>query len=193
MDTNLDITNELVLNRICDAYGFTQKIQLARHFDISAGALQSRYTRGSTPYDFIVRCHLETNTSIKWLLTGIGEQTPKECQPTSPDELTIKSLILNDAKLLDSADLRVPRRFFTRTPNAIQSVQSGNTIYFLELDAPPSDGTWLVDIDGSKSIRSLAFLPGKKLHVSGGEIHFECGIDEIKLIGRVVGIYSEVN
>ncbi|MCP6479214.1 Repressor protein CI, partial [Klebsiella pneumoniae] len=33
----------------------------------------------------------------------------------------------------------------------------------------------------------------KKLHVAGGKVPFECGIDEIKTIGRVVGVYSEVN
>ena len=51
----------------------------------------------------------------------------------------------------------------------------------------------LVDIEGANSIRELTILPGKKLHVAGGKVPFECDFDEIKLIGRVVGIYSEVN
>jgi len=29
--------------------------------------------------------------------------------------------------------------------------------------------------------------------VAGGKVPFECGIDEIKTVGRVVGIYSEVS
>jgi hypothetical protein len=56
-----------------------------------------------------------------------------------------------------------------------------------------TDGLWLVEIEGTASIRDLTLLPGKKLHVAGGKVPFECGIDEIKTVGRVVGIYSEVN
>ena len=66
-------------------------------------------------------------------------------------------------------------------------------MHFVDQDSPHSDGLWLVDIEGANSIRELTILPGKKLHVAGGKVPFECGFDEIKLIGRVVGIYSEVN
>ncbi|EDW9307894.1 phage repressor protein CI, partial [Salmonella enterica subsp. enterica] len=46
---------------------------------------------------------------------------------------------------------------------------------------------------GGISIRELTKLPGRKLHVTGGKVPFECGIDDIKTLGRVVGVYSEVN
>ncbi|MCL7672319.1 helix-turn-helix domain containing protein, partial [Enterobacter cloacae complex sp. OE43NF] len=58
METDSGISNEHVLDRICDVYGFAQKIQLARHFNIAASSLQNRYTRGSISYDFIVHCAL---------------------------------------------------------------------------------------------------------------------------------------
>ncbi|WNP35272.1 hypothetical protein RN333_03260 [Enterobacter kobei] len=52
---------------------------------------------------------------------------------------------------------------------------------------------WIVDVEGAISPRELTVLPGKRLHVAGGKVPFDCGIDEIKTIGRVVGVFSEVN
>ncbi|EMZ5852925.1 phage repressor protein CI, partial [Yersinia enterocolitica] len=73
------------------------------------------------------------------------------------------------------------------------AVRTDGKLHFIDKAASLSDGLWLVDIDESISIRELTKLPGKKLHVAGGKVPFECGIDEIKLIGRVTGVYSEVN
>ena len=177
MEIDSGISNEHVLDRICDVYGFAQKIQLARHFNIAASSLQNRYTRGSISYDFIVHCALETGANIGWLLTGKGEKFTNEQNSTSSvsEELTIQSFTLSEGKLVDESELRISKSLFSR------------------VDASLSDGLWLVDIEGAKSIRELTVLPGKKLHVAGGKVPFECGIDEIKTIGRVVGVYSEVN
>lgn len=54
------VNNEELLDRICQVYGFTQKIQLARHFNIAASSLQNRYARGTISYDFAVQCALDT-------------------------------------------------------------------------------------------------------------------------------------
>lgn len=195
MKIDSGISNEYVLDRICDVYGFAQKIQLARHFNIAASSLQNRYTRGSISYDFIVHCALETGANIGWLLTGKGEKFTNEQNSTSSDseELTIQSFTLSEGKLVDESELRISKSLFNRVPNNPQCLRSDNVTHFLELDASLSDGSWLVDIEGAKSIRELTVLPGKKLHVAGGKVPFECGIDEIKTIGRVVGVYSEVN
>ncbi|NEM17819.1 phage repressor protein CI, partial [Escherichia coli] len=76
--------------------------------------------------------------------------------------------------------------------NAI-CIKSENSCYITEKEAPLADGLWVVDVEGAVSLRELTVLPGKKLHVAGGKVPFEGGIDEIKTVGRVVGIYSEVN
>ncbi|WP_142763401.1 helix-turn-helix transcriptional regulator, partial [Klebsiella pneumoniae] len=71
----LGLNNEEVLDRICEAYGFSQKIQLARHFEIASSSLANRYSRDSISYDFIVHCALETGANLAWLLTGKGSPT----------------------------------------------------------------------------------------------------------------------
>lgn len=190
---NIDdgISNEDVLNRVCEAYGFSQKIQLARQFNIAASSLQNRYTRGTISYDFIVHCSLDTGASIHWLLTGNGPrfsgETPKY------EVLELKTFTLSESKLVDDGILSIDPKLFGKVLTHPQCVKSDGKTHIIELVASISDGLWLVDIEGSISIRELALLPARRLHVTGGRVPFECGIDEIKTLGRVVGIYTEVN
>lgn len=195
MQIDSGISNEHVLDRICEVYGFAQKIQLARHFNIAASSLQNRYTRGAISYDFIVHCSLETGANVEWLLTGKGEKLSGNGIEASKksEEITVKSFTLSEGRLVEISDLRISKSFFNRIPNNPQRVLSDNAAHFIEPDALLSDGSWLVEIEGAKSIRELTVLPGRKLHVAGGKVPFECSVDEIKTLGRVVGVYSEVN
>ncbi|MGP3592628.1 phage repressor protein CI [Vagococcus sp. WN89Y] len=195
MEIDSGISNEHVLDRICEVYGFTQKIQLARHFNIAASSLQNRYTRGAISYDFIVHCSLETGANVEWLLTGKGEKLSGSNVNTSTgyEDLTVKSFTLSEGRLIEGSNLRISKTFFSRTPSNPQRILTDNAAHFIEPDALLSDGAWLVDIEGAKSIRELTILPGKKLHVAGGKVPFECHVDDIKTIGRVIGVYSEVN
>lgn len=191
MILNAHVNNDELLDRICQVYGFTQKIQLARHFNIAASSLQNRYTRGTISYDFAVQCALETGASLLWLLTGQGSQYDGKSAPTDPK--TVDSFTLSEGRLKENSPLSIDANFFSKQMSKGIAVRADGKLNFIEQDASLSDGLWLVDIEGATSIRELTLLPGKKLHVAGGKIPFECGIDEIRLIGRVVGVYSEVN
>lgn len=185
------VNNEELLDRICQVYGFTQKIQLARHFNIAASSLQNRYARGTISYDFAVQCALDTGASLRWLMTGQGSQF--EGQPAPGDPVSVASFTLSDGQLEENTTLSIDSHFFSKQLTRGIAVRAEGKLHFVEKDASLTDGLWLVEIEGTTSIRELTLLPGKKLHVAGGKIPFECGIDEIKTIGRVVGVYSEVN
>lgn len=189
LDTNFDNTE--LLNRICEVYGFTQKLQLANHFKIAPSSLQNRYTRGNLSYDFAVHCALETGVSLRWLFTGRGPQYEGNPSPTDPK--TITSFILSDGILSDDSTLSIDANFFSKQMSNGIAVRADRNLFFVEKDSALTDGKWLVDIEGSTSIRELTVLPGRRLHVAGGKVPFECGVDEIKTLGRVVGVYSEVN
>lgn len=185
------VNNEELLDRICQVYGFTQKIQLARHFNIAASSLQNRYARGTVSYDFAVQCALDTGASLRWLMTGQGAQF--EGQPTQGEPLSVASFTLSDGRLEENAILSIDTHFFNKPLTRGIAVRAEGKLHFVEKDASLTDGLWLVEIEGTTSIRDLTLLPGKKLHVAGGKIPFECVIGEIKTVGRVVGVYSEVN
>lgn len=195
MEKDTGISNEEVLNRICDAYGFSQKIQLARHFNIAASSLQNRYTRGSISYDFIVHCSLETGADTRWLLTGEGKSSKgvMKVENTQNTYSALDSFTLSEGRLTKDGVLNIDHKLFGKTLTHPFCVKSDGKTHVVEKEASLSDGTWLVDVEGSISIRDLTLIPARKLHVAGGKIPFECGIDEIKTLGRVVGIYAEVN
>lgn len=180
-----------ILNRICDVYGFTQKIQLANYLDVSASSLQNRYTRGTISYDYAAICSLDTGASLKWLLTGEGEKfehdTPEKTQ------VEYNEFTLSEGKLHKDGFLSIDPHLFRKQLVDGIAVRTDGRLHFVDKAASLADGSWLVDIEGAISIRELTVLPGKRLHVAGGKVPFECGIDEIKTIGRVVGVYSEVN
>lgn len=188
---SLGWSNVEVLDRICEAYGFSQKIQLANHFDIASSSLSNRYTRGAISYDFAAHCALETGANLQWLLTGEGEAFVNNKE--SNDAKRIEGFTLSEEILKSDKQLSVDAQFFTKPLTDGMAIRSEGKIYFVDKQASLSDGLWLVDIEGAISIRELTKLPGRKLHVAGGKVPFECGIDDIKALGRVVGIYSEVN
>ncbi|WHZ42388.1 phage repressor protein CI [Rahnella bonaserana] len=184
-----------ILDRVCDAYGFHQKIQLAQHFGISSSSLSNRYTRGTLSYDFVAICSMETGANLKWLLTGEGQKfTDKLTESeTKNSQISLKKFTLSDGQLIEEGEMSIDHHFFSKPPLQAQVITADGRTYFIEQKTPLSDGTWLIDVDGSVSIRELALLPSRKLHVTGGKIQFECRIDEITPLGRVVGIYTEVN
>lgn len=189
IDANFN--NEALLNRICEVYEFTQKIQLANHFKIAASSLQNRYTRGNVSYDFAVHCALETGTNLKWLMTGEGEKctSPKQSKPW----IKLPLFTLSDGILTNIGVLNIDNQLLGKKLKKAICIRSENRSYITEQEASLADGLWIVDVEGAISLRELTILPGKKLHAAGGKIPFECGINEIKTIGRVVGIYSEAN
>lgn len=186
----LGLNNEEVLDRICEAYGFSQKIQLARHFDIASSSLANRYSRDSISYDFIVHCALETGADLAWLLTGKGSLTTGS---TKTDTQNVDKFTLSEESLIRDGALSITGKLFSKPLSNPIAVYSDGKLHFIERDASLADGEWLVDIEGAISIRELTKLPGKKLHVAGGKVTFECGFNDIKTLGRVVGIFSEVN
>ncbi|WP_240023473.1 phage repressor protein CI [Serratia marcescens] len=188
---SLGWSNVDVLDRICEAYGFSQKIQLANHFDIASSSLSNRYTRGAISYDFAAHCALETGANLRWLLTGEGEAFVNNRE--SSDTKRIDEFTLSEEILKSDKQLSIDAQFFTKPLTDGIAIRSEGKIYFVDKQASLSDGLWLVDIEGAISIRELTKLPGRKLHVAGGKVPFECGIDDIKALGRVVGVYSEVN
>ncbi|HAF9718406.1 TPA: phage repressor protein CI [Salmonella enterica subsp. enterica serovar Javiana] len=188
---SLGWSNVDVLDRICEAYGFSQKIQLANHFDIASSSLSNRYTRGAISYDFAAHCALETGANLQWLLTGKGQ--PFTSSAIAEDTMSIELFTLSEEILKSDGSITVDAHFFTKPLTDAMAIRTEGKLHFIDKQASLSDGLWLVDIEGGISIRELTKLPGRKLHVTGGKVPFECGIDDIKTLGRVVGVYSEVN
>ncbi|MHA0920572.1 phage repressor protein CI [Enterobacter cloacae] len=182
-----------VLDRMIEAYGFTSKLKLAQHFDMAASTLSGRYRRGGFPADMAARCVADTGVSLEWLATGEG----KKFEDDQLDIMKFPSKKLVDGKLYDSGYVMFDKVFFragTPLPSDPICVQDERAQYILDQKfAEVFDGEWLVTIEGKTSIRTLTRIPVKKVRVSGIGMAFDCSLDDIDVLGRVVLIISEGN
>ncbi|WP_118985542.1 MULTISPECIES: phage repressor protein CI [unclassified Photorhabdus] len=185
---NIDMAGEStpVLDRIIEAYGFTSKLMLAHHFDMASSSLAGRYKRNIFPSDMVVRCMAETGATLEWLATGQGKKF-------AGDELNIIKLQnhkLVDGKLYQSGYVMFDKIMFT-TGVSLSSdsfcVLDNKTHYIIDHKfADVYDGKWLVEIEEKISIRELIRIPVKRVRVSGVSMAFDCDLDDIKVLGRVV-------
>ena len=55
-----------------------------------------------------------------------------------------------------------------------------------------SNGYWLIDIDGVKSIVKVVRIPGNKIVVHQDETSFECSVDDVEVVGRAVKVIKSI-
>ncbi len=55
-----------------------------------------------------------------------------------------------------------------------------------------SNGIWLIDIDGMKSIVKIARIPGNRIIVHQDDTSFECSVDDVEVIGRAVKVIKSI-
>lgn len=190
---NLDVDSTPILNRVIEAYGFTQKLQLAEHLDMAASSLSSRYKRGVFPADIVVKCIAETGVNLEWLATGEG----KKFNDNELDILKFPRKKLVDGHLYDSGHVMFDKVLFRAgvpLPTAPICVQDEKAQFILDRNfSEVFDGEWLVTIEGKSSIRTLTRIPVKKVRISGVGMAFDCALEDIDVLGRVVLIISEGN
>lgn len=184
IDPNTD--SAPVLDRVIEAYGFTQKLQLAELMNIAASSLSSRYKRGGLPADIMIKCMAETGVNLEWLATGKGRKFDDE----ELDILKVPRQKIVDGQLYDSGLVMLDKVIFQQgkpIPERPICILDGMLQYVIEQNfTEVYDDEWLVEIEGKTSIRTLTRIPVKKVRVSGVGMAFDCSIDDIKIIGRVV-------
>lgn len=175
-----------VLDRVMNAYGFTSKLQLADHFDMASSSLSARFKRGIFPADMVVRCVAETGATLEWLATGQGRKFDDE----ELDILKMPRRKIVDGLIYEAGMYMLDKVSFlpgVPLPSSPICVLEGNNQFIVDTSfTEVYDDQWLVEIEGKTSIRTLTRIPIKKVRVSGVGMAFDCGIDDITVIGRVV-------
>lgn len=175
-----------VLDRVLEAYGFTQKLQLAEHLGIASSSMSARYKRGGLPADIMLKCMAETGVTLEWLATGHGRKFEDE----EVDILKMPRRKIVDGLMYDAGIYMLDKVSFlpgVPLPTSPVCVLEGNNQFIVDTSfTEVYDDQWLVEIEGKISIRTLTRIPIKKVRVSGVGMAFDCGIDDITVIGRVV-------
>jgi len=185
-DIDFEGASAPILDRVMKAYGFTAKADLADHLGIAPSTLSGRYRRGGFPADIVTRCMAETGVSLDWLATGHGDRVENEAL----DVLNFPRMKLIDGQLFKSGNQMFDKSMFqagVNVPKDPACVIDGRNQYVVDLNfAELSDGVWLVSIEGKTSFRILTRIPIKKVRVSGVGMAFDCGVDDIEVLGQVI-------
>lgn len=175
-----------VLDRVLEAYGFTQKLQLAELLGIASSSMSARYKRGGLPADIMIKCMAETGVTLEWLATGQGRKYDDD----DLDILKIPRQKIVDGQLYDSGMLMLDKVLFMHgkpIPENPICVLDGSSQFIVDKHfTEVYDEDWLVEIEGKISVRTLTRIPVKKVRVSGVGMAFDCLIDDISIIGRIV-------
>ncbi|HIE6453059.1 TPA: phage repressor protein CI [Serratia marcescens] len=173
------------IERMVEAYGFSTRQALCEQLGVSKSTLATRYMRDSFPSDWVIQCTLETGVSLRWLTTGQGLMY----EDARGNILEIPRKKLIDGKLFDSNYYIFDKAFLPVVLKKPISITDGEIVYIADYSfSDISDGKWLLDIDGKTSIREVAILPGKKLRVEGGKFTFDCAIEDVNFLAKIMSI-----
>lgn len=171
------------IERLVEAYGFTTRQALCDHLGVSKSTMATRYMRDIFPADWVLQCAMETGLSIQWLSFGVG---PKE-DANKIDTVSIPKKKLVGGKLVDDGFYFFDKQIIPKTSSNLIAIADGNASYIAEQSfAEVTDGKWLVEIEGAKFIRDIVRIPVRKVKVIGGEIAFDCELDDINIIYKIV-------
>lgn len=172
-------------DRLREVTDCPQYNQLADYFGIPRSTILTWHRHDRTPFELIVREHLHSGASVKYLALGEGEPFSGNKSPTEP--LTIFKL--EDGSLERqgsmSLDLATLERFGLK-PSNTKVIENDAGIYYINKESvDPISGDYLIDVDGRLSINYLQRLPGKKLAIAFNASTIEVSEEDIKVLGRV--------
>ncbi|MBH2852702.1 phage repressor protein CI [Serratia marcescens] len=188
MEFNQDA--KAAIERMVKAYGVKTKLALCEALGITASALANRQNRNAFPAEYVLKCALDTGASVRWLTYGHGDMFEQSIV-TAPNTIAIPSKELVDRKLYDRDTLLLDKNLLPYEIEKSTIIIEGNVKYLVTSKyTDVYDGKWLIDIDENISIRNLIRAPNKKVIVSDGDSTFECPIDDLKIIAKVLMIFS---
>ncbi len=167
----------------CKTYGL-----LADYYGIPQSTFSTWHTHNRTGWELIVRTHLATGASIRYMALGEGEPFKEGASNTlTSQEMQIFNLI--DGKLVEAGitalDLITLDRFGLK-PSFTQVIEDDAGIYYINKESThATSGRYLIDIDGSISINQIQRLPGKKLAIGFNDSTIEVNESDIEVLGRV--------
>ncbi|HFF8985038.1 phage repressor protein CI [Serratia marcescens] len=177
------------IERMVEAYGFSTRQALCEQLGVSKSTLATRYMRDSFPSDWVIQCTLETGVSLRWLTTGQGVMY----EDARGDILEIPRKKIIEGKLFESNYYIFDKAFLPVDLKKPVSIIDGDIVYIADYSfSDISDGKWLLDIDGKTSIREVAILPGKKLRIEGGKFTFDCAIEDVTFLAKIVSMTLKV-
>ncbi|MEZ8372780.1 helix-turn-helix domain-containing protein [Vibrio cyclitrophicus] len=161
---------------------------LADYFGVPKSTLLTWHTHNRTGFELIVREHLKSGASIRYMALGEGKPFEDDETKDLPAE-GLQIFKLAEGSLVESGSMAIDLSTLDRfglKPSITQVVEDDAGLYYINKESiDPVTGDYLIDIDGRLSINYLQRLPGKKLAIAFGASTIEVSEDDIKVLGRV--------
>lgn len=167
---------------------------LGEALGISKGTISTWHQRELTPFEVIIRLHLKTGASIRYLALGEGEAFPvqhSKAHTSKKNEnktlFDLDHFSLSNGKLAGAKTLAFDKTYLDKwnVVNAMAIDYDGSTYIVDKETRQAVAGTYLVDMDGLLSLNDIQRLPGRKLAISFNGSTLTIEEDEVRVIGRV--------
>ncbi|MEK2129278.1 phage repressor protein CI [Vibrio parahaemolyticus] len=161
---------------------------MSDRYGVPNSTFSTWHTHNRTGFELIVREHLATGASVRYMALGEGEPFGENSSNTLTSE-EMKTFRLIDGALVEAGttalDLVTLEKFGLK-PSITQVIEDDSGIYYINKESTdPVAGDYLIDVDGRLSINYLQRLPGKKLAIAFGTSTIEVSEEDIKVLGRV--------
>ena len=190
-----------VIERLMQATNTSSNQALADAFGLPKSTVGTWRHRNLVPYEIVIRLHLETGISIKWLTLGQGEpyESPSEHTHISKKNET-KQIFdadcfrIEEGKLVNQGSLALDKAMLDELGVVnVMAIKGESATYFVNKESRQAvSGTYLVDMDGLFSLNKIQRLPGKKLAISFNGSTLTVEEDEVRVVGRVALVMEKV-
>ncbi|CAH1557127.1 phage repressor protein CI [Vibrio rotiferianus] len=185
---------KLVTDRLHEILGTKTIRDLGERLDVSASTIATWHKRGLCPYEVVLRAHMYTGVSLKWLTLGEGEPFPNRDSHKHESKrmetkflFDIDSFKIKNGKLENVQTLTFDKAYLddieVSNPMAIR--ESDCTYIVDKENFQAISGIYLVDMDGLLSLNEIQRLPGNKLAISFNGSTLTVDEDEVRVVGRV--------
>ncbi|WFB49881.1 phage repressor protein CI [Vibrio coralliilyticus] len=190
-----------VIERLMQATNTSSNQALADAFGLPKSTVGTWRHRNLVPYEIVIRLHLETGISIKWLTLGQGEpyESPNEHIHISKKNeakqiFDADCFRIEEGKLVNQGTLALDKAMLEELRvTDVLALKGESVTYLVDKESSQAvSGTYLVDIDGLLSLNEIQRLPGKKLAISFNGSTLTVEEDEVKVVGRVALVMEKV-
>jgi hypothetical protein len=160
---------------------------LADYYGIPRATFSTWHTHNRTGWELIIRTHLATGASVRYLALGEGEPFDNGEARTPTDAIAVYSIVNGeliegttvaiDPLTLDGYGLKASKTLIVEADN--------QRCFINKNENNATSGRYLLEIDGAHSVNHVQRLPGKKLAISFGNSTIEASEEDINVLGRV--------
>lgn len=158
---------------------------LSDHYGVPNSTFSTWHTHNRTGFELIIREHLKSGASVRYL--ALGEGKPFDDEQVPADSINVNSIV--NGQLEDTGSLSLDSLtldgYGLKASKTIVVEHDGQRCFINSEETHATSGRYLIEIDGAHSINHVQRLPGKKLAISFGNSTIEASEEDINVLGRV--------